>query len=239
MLTHHLSRRPSRAADAIRGFTLIELLVVISVIAVLASMLLACITQVRSVAQSLKCGNTLRQVALAGEAYTSDCDGMLVPCKGVNTARAQWHFYLLTYLEQTRNAFDATDKRQFLRSCPGWIGSAYYTSTGQSASPWNVGYGYLLFGADPNTPAFPGPACLSQDYNGGMEPAVPSTLITRASERPLVADHPDFFLWTPWSTTTAKIDSCQRHRGKANVVYVDGHLARATFSDLVIAQQLR
>ena len=59
------------------GFSLIELLVVISIIAILASLLLPAIGQVRTLARSAVCSNNQRQVMLAVIAYTGEHDGIL------------------------------------------------------------------------------------------------------------------------------------------------------------------
>jgi prepilin-type N-terminal cleavage/methylation domain-containing protein/prepilin-type processing-associated H-X9-DG protein len=55
-----------------RGFTLIELLVVISIIAVLASLLLPAIAQVREQAKASRCKNSLRQMQMANVAYSTE-----------------------------------------------------------------------------------------------------------------------------------------------------------------------
>ncbi len=75
------ARHPPR-----HGFTLIELLVVISVIAILASMLLPAVGMIRDLANTQKCGNTLRQWALANHGYASDNDGLSIPFRFKNPA---------------------------------------------------------------------------------------------------------------------------------------------------------
>jgi prepilin-type N-terminal cleavage/methylation domain-containing protein len=55
-----------------RGFTLIELLIVVSLIVLLAGMLLPAVTMVRTAANKAKCGNNMRNIAIAIIAYRSD-----------------------------------------------------------------------------------------------------------------------------------------------------------------------
>ncbi len=55
-----------------RGFTLIELLVVVGIIAVLAGLLFPAIGLVKKQANSIKCSNNLKQVAIGIMAYRND-----------------------------------------------------------------------------------------------------------------------------------------------------------------------
>ena len=117
-----------------KAFTLIELLVVISVIAILASMLLAAIGLVRNQAKKMQCLSNLRQVAIGANAYANDNDGMLVPvCDEVGRT---FDVYLFPYLGGTAKVFWCPlnlEARVFSTTVEGetWSGRRSY------ALPWS------------------------------------------------------------------------------------------------------
>ena len=77
-ITGRPARPPDRARRA-RGFTLIELLVVIGIIAILASLLLPVLSQVKAKAKSAACLNNLRQLTVCFHLYTLDNNDYLPP----------------------------------------------------------------------------------------------------------------------------------------------------------------
>lgn len=61
-----------------KGFTLIELLVVVAIIAVLISMLLPALSQVRTRARTMSCQSNLRQIGMGIQYYAGDFNGVMV-----------------------------------------------------------------------------------------------------------------------------------------------------------------
>ena len=95
---------PPRPPDARPGFTLIELLVVIAITAVLMGLLMSAIQQARGAAARAKCGNNLRQLALALHQYHGD-NYILPPghrsfSNPDKMAFSGWTLSILPYLEQ-------------------------------------------------------------------------------------------------------------------------------------------
>jgi prepilin-type N-terminal cleavage/methylation domain-containing protein len=86
-----------------RGFTLIELVVVMAIIAVLISLLLPAVQNVREAARRIDCSNNLKQLGLAAQNF-HDVHGHFPPGIGyyppARGAFGTYFFHLLPYVEQ-------------------------------------------------------------------------------------------------------------------------------------------
>lgn len=226
-----------RAPAACQAFTLIELLVVISIIAVLASMLMAGISVVREMALATKCASNLRQIHLAGQGYSHDWEGYVVPCQ---TETNYWSTCIAEYVESTAaEVVIATNTRQFLRSCPRWPQTAaYQASISDPTKKQHGGYGWTMQtrGSIPGSLRDASSKCVSNSGNllvGNGSYLMQASGVTKQSQRVLASDFDNYCLWFPFYPTTPP-----RHGGKFNTVFFDGHVAKLSGTDLNAGQIL-
>lgn len=164
---HIPTQRP--AASHLRaGFTLIELLVVIAIIAVLAAILFPVFAQARAKARQSTCTSNLRQVAMAAIQYSIDYDGYClrfaasdsridknflgedVPIRGYAEAY-YWQSLWLPYVKNTQIFFCPDGDTNF-RNAPRYVNTVggkpireiwghygvNYEGLAKRRAPWNI-----------------------------------------------------------------------------------------------------
>lgn len=193
------------------AFTLIELLVVIAIIAILAALLLPVFSSARQKAQAVQCINNLRQLGVATFLYCQD-NGDVLPYAWYNNPDARENnFYSLLTPVMRRHGFDGYgDFESSIYACPTREREPLV-----GPNPFRISYGMNAY----NSVDFPDPRTrkLAQAQQGH-----PSATV-------LIADiayqynHPPLRQLGPKQTG-------YKHRGRAQLVFFDGHAEPRTLS---------
>jgi general secretion pathway protein G len=204
------------------GFTLVELLVVIAIIAVLAALVFPAISGGVARARTSSCANKLRQIGLANTLYAEDHEGQIA--------------------DLSPNAITPLPPNQFQTAPYNWmnklgpyLGFEAYQGCWYCLKP---NEGYTKFFTCPENPkgTFHGhyPSWSMNDYltqrsSSGTNGLRLSSIFLPAS-KVYLADGGDkgIFLWTffhsgPPGDTSANL--VLRHQDKANVLFLDNHVA--------------
>jgi prepilin-type N-terminal cleavage/methylation domain-containing protein/prepilin-type processing-associated H-X9-DG protein len=215
------------------GFTLIELLVVISIIAILAGMLLPAVGAVRDAARASSCRSQLAQIGLGVIAYTGDWDGKL-PISYTNVVpRYSWcdEERVGDYLD---GAVVVQGAYQFVWSnfrgpwrCP--VDGARQVTGGHAIN--TVSYGLSSTFICPVTPDLDAGISLSRLHRQAQIVLAADTQEQRWNTGVTQANGcGDQTQVSGWSVTMqqAAYNAFARHRGGANIAFVDGHVQYTT-----------
>jgi prepilin-type N-terminal cleavage/methylation domain-containing protein len=124
-------------AHSIAAFTLVEMLFVIAIIGILAILVIGSFNYILMRSETVRCINSMRQIASALHAYRGDHDGWLPPGypvspsvgsehvpEGMKSAVGTLHTHLIGYLTELRYNAGGGAATGDLPFCPGGMGGA-------------------------------------------------------------------------------------------------------------------
>jgi prepilin-type N-terminal cleavage/methylation domain-containing protein/prepilin-type processing-associated H-X9-DG protein len=238
----------------IQGFTLVELLVVIAIILMLVALLVPTLQRVKETAKNAKCISNLRQVAMTTFVYAADYNGF-APWGENNLVVSSSSF--------TRWSRDSSDTKYYKSWYPKNKWFAEYFSGGQLGKMNVAGYcpkGGRLGEIGPSTPegydnvSYALNADLGEEWwldnNSADKCSVPLAQVKTPGKVSLWVEANKNKLWPKGESVSGRHFSKEKkvasepgptigkytvwqNLGRANVVFVDGHLSSFKVPDEV------